>query len=126
MEKIKLYYYVHGLSELFRPIALEVLSPSLLDLIRSPKRDSVDRLDMVPEMIYRIELHVLALVAYDKLTKLLGPLYDFQVLVIKVVISFGGSTILECPFSVRQPLITNAPGTLVGMSEERKGMECRL
>ena len=33
--------------------ALEVLSPSLLDLIRSPKRDSVDRL--VPEMIRSIK-----------------------------------------------------------------------
>lgn len=72
------------------------------------------RVDMVPKVVQVLELFLptLRVVAAYRLATLLSELPFFQMMVIKMVISDHGATILECPLPGGKPLIANAARAL--------------
>ena len=67
------------------------LQPPPVDLIRCPKFDSVDRLDMVSEVVWMLQVLVSALrmITHNSLPGFDGMLSLWQMFIVKVVVPRG-------------------------------------
>jgi len=116
-----------GELSLARPPELYLPSPPLPDLLRSAKRNGVNRLNMIPQIIHSMQLYVLTPLIFtdDELTELFSTFLFLQMVIVEVAIALWRPAVLEGSFLKRESLVANTVGTLVRMREEGAGTRLR-
>lgn len=108
----------------------EFPGPPQLHLVCCPELHPVDRGNMVSEVIHALQfcvvLRAFGMPTHDRLATLFRSLYFLQMLVIKVIVSFGWPTVWERPLVLRQSIVTYTAGTLRWSHEKRKGLQLEL